>query len=179
MRRSARFRPASFAACGLGFSGGLRRFHGSCEGAVEHGDGLRVEGTVRSELGVELLGRDRFNPARGEGASDEGPVCFDEAEHAVDRHGGVELVTDHCDLLDDTIDHGAAVAGTDQELLDSRAHQSTLDFEVRAAAVPLGVDHVHAGGRHSEMVDVGPRARYPTVVEDPELVGSELVETMT
>jgi len=130
-------------------------------------------------LGVELLRPQRFNPASCEGTSDEGPVGFDEAEHAVDRHGVVGLLTHDCDLLDDAIDDGGAVARPDQELLDSRAHESTLDLQVGSTAVPFGVDHIHAGGRHRDVVDVGSRARYPSVVQDPELVGGKLVQAMT
>lgn len=88
---------------------------------MDLGDGLNVEGTIRSKFGVELLWSDRFNPSRGEGASDKGPVCFDEGEHAVDRHRIVELVTNDCDLLDDAVDQICAVAGPDKELSDSWA----------------------------------------------------------
>jgi hypothetical protein len=51
---------------------------------------------------------------------------LDEAEHAVNRHAVLEVFADDRDLLDDAVDHRGAVAGPDQELLDSRPQESAL-----------------------------------------------------
>ena len=52
---------------------------------------MRYSGSPQWGLGFQVVYAD----------VDKGPVCLDEAEHAVDRHGVVELVTDDRDLLDE------------------------------------------------------------------------------
>jgi hypothetical protein len=146
---------------------------------VQRGDARGVDGPVGAELGVELLRPEGFDSAGGEGASDEGPVGFDEAEHAVDRYGVVEVFTHDGDLVQDAVDQLGAVASPDHELLDSRTQEPTFDLEVRSTGVLLGIDHVDTGGCHGDVVDVGSRAWYPPVVQDPELVGGQLVESLT
>ena len=48
-----------------------------------------------------------------------------------------------------------------------------------SATVLLGVDHIDPGRGDSEVVDVGAGARDPPIVEDPEVVGGQLVESLT
>jgi hypothetical protein len=86
---------------------------------VDRGDGVDIQSAVCSELGVKLLGPECFDSPSGEGATEEGPVGFDEAEHSVDGNGVVEVFADYRDLLVDAVDEGGAVAGPYEELLYS------------------------------------------------------------
>jgi hypothetical protein len=87
---------------------------------VKSRDSVDVEGAGCRQLGVELLWRQDLYAARCEGATDQRPVGFHEAQHTVERHVGTE-VADDVDLFDDALDNATAVPVPDKELLDSGA----------------------------------------------------------
>src|SRR3954447_13829930 len=88
-------------------------------------------------------------------------------------------VLDDLDLLQHSVDQFGAIAGTDEELLCSCTDDAALDLELRTLLVLLRIDYPDAGRRDSEMIDVGPRPRDSTVVQDAHSVASQFGEPAT
>src|SRR5215213_6660191 len=68
------------------------------------------------------------------------------------------------------------MAAADEQLVSPWAQQPALPVDTHQAGVVLRVDHVDARRRHRDVVDVGPRARDPAVVQHLALAPDELVE---
>ena len=97
------------------------------------GDHVGWEGAFFLELGIELLRPHCLHAAGAEGAADEWPVGFDEAEHSVDRDIAVQQAADDVELLEDSVDGPGAVARTDEHSFNARSEDSTLALELAGA----------------------------------------------
>lgn len=106
---------------------------------------LAVSSAFGLRLREEILWPEGLHVPSGEASANQGrPVCVDEAEHAAKWRIASEGFANDSDLSEHPVDALGAVAGADEQALDSRAEEDPFDLEVRATAVPLGMDHLGA-----------------------------------
>src|SRR5258708_11342202 len=141
-----------------------------CQGRANRRS-LVPSNTARS---IELLGEpakvvegkavDLQRPHDREADVCEEPLRGDETKTSLD--GDIrcylgECRSDDTDLLLEACSELCPIPAGDHELRLSEEGRAHLD----PAAVALCVDHVDAGARHGDVIDVGPAARYPAVVQ--------------
>ncbi|MET3172455.1 UNVERIFIED_ORG: hypothetical protein ABIB52_000279 [Arthrobacter sp. UYCu721] len=108
-----------------------------------------------------------MNATSREGAPDQGPVCFDEAQHPRDRNIPDEVAHD-VHLLEHPVHQFRAVTAANKELLDAWAKDAALDLQFRPALVPLGIDNPDSTRSDGDVVDVGLRSGDAPIVEDSQ-----------
>lgn len=118
-----------------------------------------------TELRIKPSRPEDVDTSRGKRSANQRPVRLNETQHPEDRHFRPDNSTDDADLLHDAIDDLRAVAGSDHELLDARAHHPALDLQGGTSLVALCIDHEDSGAGDDEVVDVGAATRDSPIVK--------------
>ena len=164
---------------------------GGRSGSGERGGQVVVDevdvGWSESSWTGELLGClswpqdiDLGDPER---SGDQRPVGVDETQHAPDRavlglRAGRQRAGYELHLPKHTIEQLGAVAGADHQHLGAGPQEPAVYPQVRPPGESFRVDDVHTAGGDGEMVDVGPGAGDPPIVQQPHTFAGELVQAL-
>jgi len=155
----------------LGSWGVLLTREGLVQAPLQVGDLILVHRSGLGQERLELLRPQHGHVVHGERTADQWPVRVDEAQHT--PHRNLRLVdqgrADQGDLLVHSLHQRGAVSSLDVQQLCPRPEQTALDAQYRPGiAVALGVHDEDPRGAHDQMIDVGLRARYAAVMQDPK-----------